>query len=191
MKLNPLHNQVGGHDGVLSMGEENEIIVKPALLQELKFYEEAFLHPELQAWMPAYYGTLTLNRQLPENGLAGEVALVPTIKALSGFAIQDLLSSDQIPSAAAFSGEGQEQEQTVIKEDGNDECICLENISHGFKKPCVLDLKMGTQLYDDDATDEKKARLGAVANNTTTSTLGLRLTGFTVCPRSLLLSTAC
>ena len=33
--------------------------------------------------------------------------------------------------------------------------IQLENLLHKFRKPCVLDLKMGTQTYDEWASQEK------------------------------------
>ncbi|KAG0088923.1 hypothetical protein BGZ92_005546 [Podila epicladia] len=142
MKLNPLHNQVGGHDGVLSMGEDNEIIVKPSLPQELAFYEESVLHPELAAWMPAYYGSLTLTRD------------PAAIAAMTSTNDDGTVNSEGAVAAAikAFNG----------------------------YPACVLDLKLGTQLFDDNASEEKKARLGAVSNNTTSGKLGIRLTGFHV-----------
>ena len=197
MILNPLQNQVGGHEGVLSMGEENEIIVKPSLPQEHQFYEEtAALHPELAAWMPVYYGSLTLARPTVDPKDSSAEGGAPTIKALNGYALTELLSFEQSASdllqkahAQTLTEEGEGEETTKgdgdegsekTKVEGEDECLCLENLSHGFKKPCVLDLKLGTQLYDDNASEEKKVRLGAVAANTTSGPLGIRLTGFQV-----------
>ncbi|KAG0264613.1 hypothetical protein BG011_006459 [Mortierella polycephala] len=201
MKLNPLQNQVGGHDGVLSMGEENEIIVKPSLPQEHHFYEEAVLHPELQSWMPAYYGSLTLTRSLQEHSSTGlsEEALgaAPTITALNGYPVTGFMSADQdqgeehqqgLPSSAAallqqaydHGGEEVQLQASKSTDPDEDECLCLENVSHGFKKACILDLKLGIQLYDDNASDAKKARLGAVSDNTTSGNFGIRLTGFQV-----------
>ncbi|KAG0380843.1 hypothetical protein BGX24_004053 [Mortierella sp. AD032] len=185
MILNPLSNQVGGHDGVLSMGDDNEIIVKPALPQELKFYEESVLHAELASWMPTYYGTLTLTRnQLP--GQDGEQTTItshpPTIKALNGYALSDMMAASSLEKQDDSAAADVVAAAAVAIDDGarDDECICLENVSLGFKKPCVLDLKMGTQLYDDDASEEKKARLAAVAARTTSLPLGFRMTGFEV-----------
>ncbi|KAF9908559.1 hypothetical protein EC991_009704 [Linnemannia zychae] len=183
MILNPLSNQVGGHDGVLSMGDDNEIIVKPVLPQELKFYEESVLHAELASWMPTYYGTLTLTRnQQAAEGQEGEATITsnpPTIKALNGYALSDMMAASTLEQKDAAEAVAA---AAVAIDDGarDDECICLENVSLGFKKPCVLDLKMGTQLYDDDASEEKKARLAAVAANTTSLPLGFRMTGFEV-----------
>ncbi|KAF9090545.1 hypothetical protein BGX29_011417 [Mortierella sp. GBA35] len=192
MILNPLSNQVGGHDGVLSMGDDNEIIVKPALPQELSFYEESVLHAELAAWMPIYYGTLTLTRnqqQQPGQAVNGDQALAnPTIKALNGYALTDMMAAssleqqqkDNITTIEATTTVAAAAVAELVMDGKDDECICLENVSSGFKKPCVLDLKMGTQLYDDHASEAKKARLGAVAANTTSFPLGFRMTGFEV-----------
>ncbi|KAF9168770.1 hypothetical protein DFQ26_000037 [Actinomortierella ambigua] len=202
MRLNPLHNQVGGHDGVMSMGDDNEIIVKPCLAQELEFYEQSILHPELKAWMPAFYGSLTLARQVNTSTTSTEGAgqdpstsmsvdataefSLPAITSLDGIALETfghkVSTSSTFQSKTGVNGETmsvlvQESSLTTSKEDL---CICLENVSHGFTHPCVLDLKLGTQLFDDNAPEEKKARLAAVAAKTTSGKLGFRMTGFQV-----------
>jgi 1D-myo-inositol-tetrakisphosphate 5-kinase/inositol-polyphosphate multikinase len=55
--------------------------------------------------------------------------------------------------------------------------IVLENVTHGFKRPNVLDLKLGAQLWDDRAKPEKRARLDAVSAETTSGSLGFRIAG--------------
>lgn len=49
---------------------------------------------------------------------------------------------------------------TSFDEDASDDTqyLALENLTHGMKRPCVLDLKMGTQTYDEDASAEKQAK---------------------------------
>lgn len=58
--------------------------------------------------------------------------------------------------------------------------LLLENLVSGYKYPCVLDLKVGARQYADDVSAAKKARKIAKAQNTTSSILGLRLTGMQV-----------
>jgi len=58
--------------------------------------------------------------------------------------------------------------------------IVLENLANRFSKPNILDIKLGTRLYDDDASEEKKARMIKTAAATTSLTTGIRLTGFQV-----------
>jgi inositol-polyphosphate multikinase len=66
--------------------------------------------------------------------------------------------------------------------------IVLENLAHSFLKPNILDIKLGTVLYDQDASEEKRARMERVARETTSLETGIRLTGFqvactdTICP---------
>ncbi|KAG8945042.1 hypothetical protein FRC03_001828 [Tulasnella sp. 419] len=56
----------------------------------------------------------------------------------------------------------------------------LENLSHKFKKPNILDIKLGTVLYDESANEEKRARMIKTAAETTSLETGVRLTGFQV-----------
>ena len=58
--------------------------------------------------------------------------------------------------------------------------IVLENLSHSFKKPNISDIKLGTVLYDNDASPEKRARMEKTARETTSLETGVRLTGFQV-----------
>lgn len=63
------------------------------------------------------------------------------------------------------------------------QAIKLENLTHGFAHPNVMDIKLGTQLYDpldEKLTPEKQARMEQAALDTTSGSDGLRLTGFTV-----------
>jgi 1D-myo-inositol-tetrakisphosphate 5-kinase/inositol-polyphosphate multikinase len=58
--------------------------------------------------------------------------------------------------------------------------IVLENVAHGFRKPNILDIKLGTVLYDEDATPQKRERMENKARYTTSGEAGIRLTGFQV-----------
>lgn len=58
--------------------------------------------------------------------------------------------------------------------------IVLENLSHRFMKPNILDIKLGTTLFDNEASEEKKARMIEKAQETTSFETGIRLTGFQV-----------
>ncbi|KAF9557757.1 SAICAR synthase-like protein [Agrocybe pediades] len=60
------------------------------------------------------------------------------------------------------------------------ESIVLENLSYPFLKPNILDIKLGTVLYDDSASPEKVARMEKTAKETTSLETGVRLTGFQV-----------
>jgi len=58
--------------------------------------------------------------------------------------------------------------------------MVLENLSFEFSKSNILDVKLGTVLYDDSAPPDKVARMEKAARNTTSFETGIRLTGFQV-----------
>ncbi|KAH9179751.1 hypothetical protein EDB89DRAFT_1841720 [Lactarius sanguifluus] len=69
-----------------------------------------------------------------------------------------------------------------IPEGKKDECslLVIENAAHGFLKPNILDIKLGTELYEEDASPEKKERMQNTARRTTSGDTGVCLTGFQV-----------
>ncbi|KAI0268314.1 hypothetical protein BC834DRAFT_868835 [Gloeopeniophorella convolvens] len=60
------------------------------------------------------------------------------------------------------------------------ESLVLENVAHRFRRPNILDVKLGTVLYDEDASPEKKERMQKAAEKSTSRQTGIRLTGFQV-----------
>ena len=66
------------------------------------------------------------------------------------------------------------------------EALVLENLIVGYTKPCVMDLKLGIRLYDDNANEEKKARMIKQASVTTSGSTGVRICGAKVCFSHLL-----
>lgn len=63
--------------------------------------------------------------------------------------------------------------------------IALEDINRQFINPCVMDCKIGTRHYDDDASAEKRRRHIEKANATTTAKCGVRYTGMQSFKRTL------
>lgn len=58
--------------------------------------------------------------------------------------------------------------------------IVLENVAAGFKRPNVLDVKLGSRLWADDAAPAKRVKLDEVSRQTTSSSLGFRIAGMKV-----------
>jgi hypothetical protein len=59
--------------------------------------------------------------------------------------------------------------------------LVLENISYAFRKPNILDIKLGTVFYEDTDSEEKKQRRIKAAEETTSLETGIRIIGFEVC----------
>lgn len=154
----PLSTQVAGHDGVLS-DENGFVIIKPCTDTEIQFYERCLAddHPLMEC-LPAFMGTLELNTPETLASMAPEVAVaVPDdVKAI-------VLDPAYSPPNAVY-------ERAVV----------LENLSFGYAKPCIMDLKLGRRLYSDDASQEKRDRLEAVRATTTSGSLGVRIAGMKV-----------
>ena len=60
----------------------------------------------------------------------------------------------------------------------------LENLTAGMKYPCIMDVKIGRRMYDLDADPEKIARTRRKAAQTTTESLGFRLSGMKMVQKS-------
>jgi len=79
--------------------------------------------------------------------------------------------------------DGQEFYSSSSKNSSNSEgssssdYLVLENLTMGYKKPCVLDLKMGTRMYGDFATEAKRQSQKKKTVKTTSAKLGVRFCG--------------
>ncbi|KAF1969662.1 SAICAR synthase-like protein [Bimuria novae-zelandiae CBS 107.79] len=126
------------------------VVVKPCTQSEVAFYESLSSHPDLTPHLPTYMGTLSLSASQPTSDSGTIVTADGAVERLHGKKLDTELH------------------------------IVLENITAGFKKPNVLDLKLGAQLWDDGAKPEKRARLDKVAAETTSASLGFRIAGMRV-----------
>ncbi|KAG8737362.1 hypothetical protein FRC10_008277 [Ceratobasidium sp. 414] len=158
-----LEMQVGGHEGVKQSGE-GDLIMKPCLPAERDFYQAIAADnrlAKLRGLVPQFYGTLRLEGEVDEGGDVGADQLREVLAKNSG--------KDQGKDKLFLA--------TLVDEADS---IVLENLSYRFRKPNILDIKLGTVLYDDTASEEKKARMIKTAKETTSLDTGVRLTGFSV-----------
>ncbi|CEF66686.1 Inositol polyphosphate kinase family-containing protein [Strongyloides ratti] len=70
--------------------------------------------------------------------------------------------------------------QKLVDSRNDKQFIFLEDIVSIYKKPCVVDLKMGTRQYGDHATAEKKASQTQKSESSTSGTLGVRIVGMQI-----------
>ncbi|KAF2739108.1 SAICAR synthase-like protein [Polyplosphaeria fusca] len=148
--LQAFGNAAAGHDGVLS-DESGAVVVKPCTQAEIAFYEDITAnHPDLAPHLPTYMGQLSLSSDQQADAGAAESGFVQTASGVERLHGRKLATELH---------------------------IVLENITHGFKKPNVLDLKLGAQLWDEAAKPEKRARLDEVSAATTSGSLNFRIAG--------------
>jgi len=161
-----LASQVGGHAGVMST-EDGSLLIKPATKRELEFYQRLQSSSDvaiatLREYTPKFFGTLTLEGETAGATEAGELQIQPVADRKDKFIKRRLLCEV-----------GSDETRLI-------QSLVLENLSHGFLKPNILDIKLGTVLYDETANEEKVARMIETAKNTTSFETGVRLTGFQV-----------
>jgi 1D-myo-inositol-tetrakisphosphate 5-kinase/inositol-polyphosphate multikinase len=145
-------------DGTLSDPSGN-LFVKPCTAAEISFYESANAsHPDLTAFMPPFMGTLSLKQQNPSS---------PNSEPSMSTAGTGTASSLPPTDVGPMKGKPLNTELHLV----------LGNSTAGFVKPNILDLKLGARLWDDDAPPAKRARLDAVADKSTSGSLGFRIAG--------------
>ncbi|KAL2862372.1 inositol polyphosphate multikinase [Aspergillus lucknowensis] len=175
-----------GHDGVLCT-TSGSFIAKPCTAQEIAFYESAALHPAFRELIPIYIGTLSsANQQQPALTLAATTAAQQGAIVLPD---SDLSSASQTPATGETTPSTAPAGPSTIdatwapsagKKLDTELSIVLENVASGFKRPNVLDVKLGARLWADDAIPAKRAKLDAVSQETTSSRLGFRIAGMKV-----------
>lgn len=152
-------------DGLLS-SRSGEIVVKPCKQSEIDFYESTRSHPEFSLYIPAYLGTLSL----------GEGHSVQPAGAI----VLPAQTSPELQSTTTFGGELVIENHWTPSNGGKiqtDLAIVLENVAVDFKKPNILDVKLGARLWADDAPPDKRARLDKAAGETTSGPLAFRIAG--------------
>ena len=140
--------------------------MKPCKQSEIDFYESARDHPRISPYIPDFIGTLSLG-----DGQSAQAA---------GAIVLPAETSPELPSAATFGNETVIENKWTPSNGGKietDLAIVLENVALDFKKPNILDVKLGARLWADDAPEAKRTRLDKAAEETTSKPLGFRIAG--------------
>ncbi|KAI9842179.1 MAG: hypothetical protein M1838_003246 [Thelocarpon superellum] len=181
---------VAGHDGVLS-DVAGEVVIKPCTPAEISFYESAnAFHPAVAAYMPTFMGQLELS---PQQSLRDPTAManahLKSVQAASEATGPRAKNESQSHGHGVDHGAGASPEAPLQpqlygfsrgrKLDTN-VCIVLSNAAADFYRPNVLDVKLGSVMCDSSAEPMKRARLEKVAADTTSSSLGFRISGMKV-----------
>lgn len=58
--------------------------------------------------------------------------------------------------------------------------VILQDLLAEYKRANVMDIKLGTQLWDENSSEEKKQRMEQASRDTTSFETGIRLTGWRV-----------
>lgn len=182
----PYTSAAAGHQGI-STSADGSLLIKPCTQAEIDFYESAKDHPAFQAHMPTYMGSLSLgdsNLQVQAAKLQTQTQSTeppafpaPTRSSTSHRRTDSghIISDPKIARSATkeWTPSGGAKLSSNLS-------IVLSNATAGFRKPNVIDLKLGARLWDDDAPIPKRKKLDEVANTSTSGSLGFRVAGMKV-----------
>jgi 1D-myo-inositol-tetrakisphosphate 5-kinase/inositol-polyphosphate multikinase len=167
---------------------DGELFIKPCVQQEIDFYEKTFRdHLEFASLMPLYFGTLSLNDATDIESLNKQLPVVSD--HMSQELKEEVVSMAQAAAAEAVAEAAAEQTEETIdiawrpnknRRIPTNKSVVLQNSAHGFKKPNILDAKLGQRLWADDAPMEKRRRFDEVTRLTTTGSHGFRIAGMRV-----------
>ncbi|KAI8576234.1 hypothetical protein K450DRAFT_257767 [Umbelopsis ramanniana AG] len=146
--------QVAGHDRLLQHPASDIMVVKPCNQTEQRFYQDSQQHPEFLQWIPECYGSLHIATEIERQTIAEAQDIADGVKSISLNEPTESFNPAEL-----------------------DDHICIENLLYGFTQPCVMDIKLGTQLYGPDATPSKRAKMIKKANETTSGKLGIKICG--------------
>lgn len=176
-------------DGTLC-DTEGELFIKPCTQAEIDFYQSLPLqHTRMQEIVPEFIGSLTLNdvadiksitEQLPmvaENNLPKDVKehMIELIAEKGQETAAPKVVTVPAPEAAPV-----DNVTWIPNATGKiptDKAVVLLNAACGFKRPNIVDVKLGRRLWADDAPLEKKRRFDKITSETTHKDLGFRIAG--------------
>jgi inositol-polyphosphate multikinase len=151
------------------------MFVKPCTQKEIDFYEIARAeHERFYDLMPEFMGTVML-----ADVSSPKPAVLQPSEVVKDHLLE--IAAQQIAEKpASLPKDGITWVPNGSKKIPTDKGICLENATFGFKRPNILDTKLGSRLWADDAPLQKKQRFDQITATTTHKDLGFRISGMRV-----------
>ncbi|TMS35329.1 hypothetical protein L596_002756 [Steinernema carpocapsae] len=179
--LRPLKDQVGGHASLLSLG--SNCVCKP-YMREAEFYKR--LPAALLPFTAHYYCRISIMKgknSLPiarfvDSPLTSQEDFLSCV--LNPPEVTNLyrnVSTGFTNNANPWSVQCSVKESEKLKNEPEANFIVLENVTSEFDFPCILDLKLGTRQYGDEASPEKKQSQKTKCAKSTSLSLGVRICG--------------
>ncbi|XP_002166708.2 inositol hexakisphosphate kinase 1 [Hydra vulgaris] len=186
IELKPYPYQVGGHNCILVY--DDETICKPLIDQEQLVY--AHFPNELKAFIPRCRGVVNVHFEMFDGDILAYAFPdgCPCIQSKNYCMAKKTIHNnkfkfvksdcDDWTTSVTENGITRQWESAKLKK--IEKFILLENVTFSLKRPCVLDLKMGTRCFGDGSTQAKYERKKKRALESTSAALGVRLCGMMV-----------
>ncbi|VDN01877.1 unnamed protein product [Thelazia callipaeda] len=179
MDVTGFSHQVGGHFGVFTCGGH---VCKPLNNNELEFYSQ--IGNRFAPFTPQCCGTVSIQLRNCQDGnlvLTTDrcISCHQNATASDKQLIFRLNQNGEVETEQHFNEWAQRcQARSVeILLKGYALFLLLESTVSCFSHPSVVDLKMGTRQYGDDATDQKRQSQTDKCRESTSAAIGVRLVG--------------
>lgn len=175
---------------------DGELFIKPCTQSEIDFYQ-SLQTPEYSRMaeiVPVFLGSLALNDATDITSINEQLPAVadlmsPQIKEH----VLEMFQGQQddakvaakpcptaVPKQASASGDNVTWIPNSNKKIPTNTAVALDNAAYGYKRPNIMDVKLGRRLWADDAPLEKKRRFDKISAETTHHELGFRIAGIRV-----------
>jgi len=186
--MEPFRHQVGGHVGLLCVDRFH--VCKPFERREASFYHR--MPSSIASYAPCFCGELEMAMGGNEfSKYSSEEEKMDGKENARRFACTRCRQPgdfyDDLPTSSSSSvGVLRElnpwvlecqQRQAAASSLTKKQFLVMENLVARFRCPCIIDLKMGTRHYGDDASPEKVAMHRQRAASTTSGQYGTRICG--------------
>ncbi|VDK66387.1 unnamed protein product [Onchocerca ochengi] len=179
MNVTGFSHQVGGHFGIFTCGGH---ICKPLNSKELAFYKE--IGDRFAPFTAQCCGTVSIQpRNTRDDTLVLNTDRPVLCHQIPSSSEKQLIfrlnKNGRVESDQHFNEWAKQCQirsvQKLLK--GYALFLLLENTVSRFSRPSVMDLKMGTRQYGDDATDQKRQSQTNKCRESTSASIGIRLVG--------------
>ncbi|KAL1876448.1 hypothetical protein Daus18300_002692 [Diaporthe australafricana] len=185
---------VAGHDGTLC-DTEGELFIKPCTQAEIDFYQLLpQKHSRMLEIVPEFVGSLSLNAATDINSITEQLPVVdgdviPEMKeqvleliSEKTAELTEMITPTPMPAPTQDQAPGENVTwiPNASRKIPTDKAVVLDNAAYGFRRPNIVDVKLGQRLWADDAPLEKKRRFDKISAETTHRELGFRIAGMRV-----------
>ncbi|KAM3525261.1 hypothetical protein MY4038_007379 [Beauveria bassiana] len=167
---------VAGHAGTLC-DANGELFIKPCTQAEIDFYNSVVRGSDFAGIIPTFIGGLEHSDPSDLNINDPVETLKDQIKATIA---EHVSHASAEMTATAAPNDDTPWVPTNGKKIETNLAVALDNAASGFKKPNILDVKLGMRLWADNAPAAKKTRFDKIASETTHLTHGFRIAGMRV-----------
>lgn len=178
-------------DGTLC-DTDGELFVKPCTQSEIGFYNslQSPDHSRMAEIVPLFLGSLALNDATDITSINEQLPVVadhisPEVKEqmlelIGGQHKEPTEAAKPAPKPTPTPGDNITWIPNGTKKIPTNTAVALENAAYGYKRPNILDVKLGRRLWADDAPLEKKRRFDKISAETTHYDFGFRIAGMRV-----------